>query len=80
MHELAIAQSIVSMIDEVAQGRIVRHIIVEVGRESCVSPDALSFCFDLVAEGTAAENAVLDIARLPGDALNVKSLELEEAA
>jgi Hydrogenase/urease nickel incorporation, metallochaperone, hypA len=80
MHELAVARSIVEMVEKVAEGRKVHRISVEIGRESCVSPDALSFCFELVAAGGAAEGAALDIARLDGDALNLKSLELEEAA
>ena len=37
MHELAIAQSIVDMVEETAAGRRVLRIIVEVGSQSCVS-------------------------------------------
>jgi hydrogenase nickel incorporation protein HypA/HybF len=80
MHELAIAQSIVSMAHEVAAGRNVRCIRMEIGTGSCVSPDSLRFCFDLVAEGSCAAGAVLQIARPNGDGLNVKTMELEEVA
>jgi hydrogenase nickel incorporation protein HypA/HybF len=79
MHELAIAQGIVSMVEEAAAGQCVRRIAVEIGTQSCVSPEALAFCFDLVAEGSTAAGATLDIARPAGDALNVKYIELEEA-
>ncbi|HEY3778827.1 MAG TPA: hydrogenase maturation nickel metallochaperone HypA [Rhizomicrobium sp.] len=80
MHELAVAQSIVEKAEEVAAGRTVLRITIEIGMESCVSPEALAFCFELVAEQSAAAGAMLDIFEMPGQALNVKSLELEEAA
>jgi hydrogenase nickel incorporation protein HypA/HybF len=80
MHELAIAQGIIDKVDETAAGRTVRRVIVEIGRDSCVSADALSFSFGLVAEGSAAQGAVLDIRSVAGMALNLKSMEVEEAA
>jgi hydrogenase nickel incorporation protein HypA/HybF len=80
MHELAVAQSIVEKVDETAAGRKVRRVTVEIGRQSCISGEALSFSFGLVAEGTAVEGAMLNICAVDGDALNVKSMEVEEAA
>jgi hydrogenase nickel incorporation protein HypA/HybF len=80
MHELAVAQSIVEKVDHTAAGRKVRRVIVEIGRQSCVSGEALSFSFDLAAAGTAVEGALLEIRPLPGQALNLKSIEVEEAA
>lgn len=79
MHELAVADSLVSMIAETAAGRRVVKVTLEVGELTCVSVEALSFSFDLVSEGTAAEGAELDVRRTAGDALNLKSLELEES-
>lgn len=80
MHELAIAQNIVEKAAETAAGRKVRRITVEIGHDSCVSGEALTFSFGLVAEGTAAEGAMLDIRAVPGAALNLKNMEVEEAA
>jgi hydrogenase nickel incorporation protein HypA/HybF len=80
MHELAVAQSIVEKADETAAGRKVRRVIVEIGKQSCVSREALSFSFGLVAEGTAVEGATLDIRTVEGDTLTLKSMEVEEAA
>jgi hydrogenase nickel incorporation protein HypA/HybF len=80
MHELAVAESIVSMVDEAAAGRRVRKVTLEIGAGSCVSPEALAFGFGLVAEGTAAQGAELVIVPTAGDALNLKSMEVEEAA
>jgi hydrogenase nickel incorporation protein HypA/HybF len=78
MHELAVAQAIVEKVAETAAGRVIRRIVVEIGELSCVSGDAVSFSFDLVAQGTVAERALLDIRRVPGDTLNLKSIEVEE--
>jgi hydrogenase nickel incorporation protein HypA/HybF len=80
MHELAVAQSIVEKVEETAAGRKVRRVIVEIGERSCVSGEALSFSFGLVAEGTSVHGAMLDIVAVAGDALNLKSMEVEEAA
>ncbi|HEX4534518.1 MAG TPA: hydrogenase maturation nickel metallochaperone HypA [Rhizomicrobium sp.] len=80
MHELAVAQSIVGMVDETAAGRRVRKITIEIGALTCVSREALTFSFSLVAEGTAAEGAELNIVATDGDALNVRNMEVEEAA
>jgi hydrogenase nickel incorporation protein HypA/HybF len=80
MHELSIARNIVAIVAEAAGSRPVRRVTLEIGRFSCVLPESLEFCFDAVARGTALEGAVLEIRRLDGDVLNVKSMELEEAS
>lgn len=80
MHELAVAQSIVEKVQETAAGRRVRKVTVEIGRRSCVSGEALAFSFALVAEGSDVQGAELEILGVPGDALNLKNMEVEEAA
>jgi len=68
MHELALTQSIVEMVAEHAQGRTVKRVTLEVGKLTCVMPEALRFCFDLVAAGTAIDGAMLDIREIEGRA------------
>jgi hydrogenase nickel incorporation protein HypA/HybF len=80
MHELAVAEGIVSLVEEAAAGRFVFKVTVEVGDQSCVSREALAFSFSLVAEGTLADGAELEIRPTPGDELNIKSIEVEEKA
>jgi hydrogenase nickel incorporation protein HypA/HybF len=112
MHELGITRNIVAIVSEAAQGRKVRRVTLEVGALSGVMADALAFCFDVVAQGTALEGAALEIlsvegrarcsacgaefetpalytacncgshrlTRLQGEELNIKTMELEEAA
>ena len=61
MHELALAQSIVNMVAEHAQGRHIRRVRLEIGRLTCVMPDAIRFCFDVAAAETPLEGALLEI-------------------
>ena len=59
MHELAIAESIVRIADAHAAGRRVTKVELRVGHLRQVVPSALSFGFELVANGTAVEGAEL---------------------
>jgi hydrogenase nickel incorporation protein HypA/HybF len=61
VHELSIAASVVdAVLDRTGQARV-SELRLAVGRLSGVVPDALRFCFDLVAEGTPLEGARLCI-------------------
>jgi len=66
MHELGITRNIVSIVGEVAKGRRVARVTLEVGRLSGVMSDAIAFCFDAVAQGTALEGARLEIREIEG--------------
>ena len=66
MHELGITQEVVAIAADAAGGRKVRRVVLEVGKLSGVFPDAVQFCFDACAEGTAVEGAVLEIVETPG--------------
>jgi hydrogenase nickel incorporation protein HypA/HybF len=65
MHELSIADSLVSIAVRHAGGRRVAVVEVAVGELRQVSPDALEFAFELCAEGTLAEGAELRLERVP---------------
>ena len=78
MHELSITRNIVAIVSDCAQGRRVRRVTLEVGKLSGVTTDAISFCFDVVAQGTLAEGARLVIRRTDGDECHVATLEIEE--
>jgi hydrogenase nickel incorporation protein HypA/HybF len=61
MHELAIAESVVEAV-QARTGRQTVHLIrLRVGRLSGVIPDALTFAFELAAQGTPLEGAQLVI-------------------
>ena len=61
MHELAIAESVVSTIAERLGDRAVRVVHLEVGQLSGVSADSLRFSFEVVVMGTALAEAELII-------------------
>jgi hydrogenase nickel incorporation protein HypA/HybF len=65
MHELAIADSVVDIAVRHARGRRVTRVELRVGHLRQVVPSALSFAFELVAEGTVVEGAELDIEEVP---------------
>ena len=67
MHEMALAESIVQLVDEAAQGCArVRAVYLEIGRLAVVEKDALRFCFESVAQHTAAQGARLEIVDIDG--------------
>ena len=71
MHELAIAESMLEIVEATARDNAasrVSAIWLELGALSHVAPDALAFCFDAVARGGLAEGARLEIVALPGEA------------
>ena len=68
MHELALMQSVVEAVSEQLENRRVLTIRLEVGRLTCVVPDALRFCFDVCTRGTALEGSKLDILERAGRA------------
>lgn len=61
MHELSIAESVVAAVLERTGDRRVNTVRLQVGRLSGVVPDALMFCFELAATGTALAGAELQI-------------------
>jgi hydrogenase nickel incorporation protein HypA/HybF len=68
MHELSIARSIVAIVGEQAKGRKVMRVTLEIGKLSAIMPEAIRFCFDVVAKGSALDGAALDIVEIPGRA------------
>ena len=80
MHELGLTRNIVAIVSEHAGPRRVRRVQLAIGPLACVERDALSFCFDIVAEGTVLAGASLDFVEAEGDIFLIKEYELEEAA
>jgi hydrogenase nickel incorporation protein HypA/HybF len=69
MHELSIAQSIAEIVCRHAAGRRVSKVELKVGRLRQVVPSSLSFSFELVAQGTVAEGAELEMHAVPAVAI-----------
>jgi hydrogenase nickel incorporation protein HypA/HybF len=69
MHELALAQGIIDLVESEARAgsfRKVKAVHLEVGALAGVEPEALAFGFDSVARGTIAEGARLELERPKG--------------
>jgi hydrogenase nickel incorporation protein HypA/HybF len=68
MHELSIMDSALSLaLDQARQAgaRRVHVIRLRIGALSSVVPEALQFAFEALAPGTLAENAALEIEKVP---------------
>ena len=66
MHELAIAESLVTIACEhAAPGRRVTSVGVRVGALRQVVPSSLAFGFELLAAGTPVEGAELELEAVP---------------
>jgi hydrogenase nickel incorporation protein HypA/HybF len=68
LHELALMESMVSAVVERVGPTRVTTVRLEIGRLAAVVPEALRFCFDVCAQGTALEGATLEIASIAGRA------------
>jgi hydrogenase nickel incorporation protein HypA/HybF len=65
LHELSIADSVVQIASRHADGRRVTKVYLKVGHLRQVVPSALSFSFELVAQGTPTEGAELEMEEVP---------------
>jgi hydrogenase nickel incorporation protein HypA/HybF len=66
VHELSIAESIVSGVCERVGDAKVTRVIVEIGKLSGVAPDSVRFFFEACAKDTKVAGAALDIVETPG--------------
>ncbi|MBT9587243.1 hydrogenase maturation nickel metallochaperone HypA [bacterium] len=77
MHEVSLAQHLIDLCQEAAAGQPVLSIQVRLGQGSCVAAESLQFCFEVVARGTSAQGARLDIESATGTEFQLVSLEVE---
>lgn len=69
MHELSLLENVRGILEDHAlkqNFRRVTKVTLEIGKLSCVEPEALRFGFDVVRKDSLAENAELIIAELAG--------------
>jgi hydrogenase nickel incorporation protein HypA/HybF len=77
MHEVALAQGILEVVLDVADGRPAKAVRVRAGELQAVTQDSLQFCFELVAQDTLAAGAQLEVQTVSGDVLLVNGVELD---
>lgn len=71
MHEMSLCESILQILEqqaEIQHYRKVKTVWLEIGALAGVEPEALRFGFDVVMQGSLAENARLEIIEIPGKA------------
>lgn len=66
MHELAVTQELIDLACSRAAGSQIKRLVVEIGKLSCVLPDAMRFWFEMCRENTLAAAAALEIIEKPG--------------
>ncbi|HAV42836.1 TPA: hypothetical protein DCX15_02325 [bacterium] len=82
MHEVAIAQSILDIVTDVARENNAQKILnltLKAGELSCVNLDSLQFVFSCISQKTMAEGATILVDRVKGApfVLEVESIEVE---
>ena len=71
MHELWICKNILEIIGQNVQTmncNRIKKIVLEIGELAAIEKEALFFGFKVASEGSVAENAVLHIIDIPGEA------------
>lgn len=69
MHELSLLENVREILESHARSQNfikVTKVTLEIGKLSCVEPEALRFGFDVVMKGSLAENAELILTELDG--------------
>lgn len=69
MHEISLLENVREILQEHAKSEnfsYVKKITLEIGKLSCVEPEALRFGFDVVMQDTLAEGAELIISEVEG--------------
>jgi hydrogenase nickel incorporation protein HypA/HybF len=68
MHELAMAQAILDEAQQQVEAHRAHKVLVirlQVGELSTAMPEALTFSFEVISKDTCAQDAKLDITRVP---------------
>jgi hydrogenase nickel incorporation protein HypA/HybF len=65
VHELGLCEGVLETVRRRAAGRTVRRVRVRAGVRHAVDPESMSQAFALVAEGTEAAGASVDVVTVP---------------
>jgi hydrogenase nickel incorporation protein HypA/HybF len=76
MHELGITRNVIAICLEQGGGARVTRVRLEIGKQAGVLAESVRFCFDICAQGTPVEGAMLEIIEPLGAELNIKEMEV----
>jgi hydrogenase nickel incorporation protein HypA/HybF len=74
MHEVGICEDVLDAVLRRARGRRVTRVKVRIGADLRVSQDLFDRAFPLVAAGTEAADAAVDVVPVDGDELTLESI------
>jgi hydrogenase nickel incorporation protein HypA/HybF len=80
MHEVGICEDVLDAVLRRANGRTVTRVRVRIGAEQKVSQDLFDRAFPLVAAGTEAADAAVDVVTVPGNELMLESIAVAKPA
>jgi Zn finger protein HypA/HybF involved in hydrogenase expression len=80
MHEVGMCEGLLEVVERRAAGRRVLGVKVRVGEDHRVVDAAMRQGFELVAVGTVAEGAEVELAVVPGDEFTLESIRVAEGA
>jgi len=69
MHEMALAEGVIDLVEDAARAngvKRVKTVVIEIGALSHVAPEAMQFCFEAVSRDSVAAGARLDIVTVAG--------------
>ena len=75
MHELSLCEGILQVLESESQKqnfKAIKTVWLEIGDLSSIDINAMVFCFDVVMQGSIAENAKLEIIKVTGTAWCIK--------
>lgn len=78
MHEISLCENIRQVLEQQAslqQYQRVKTVWLEIGRLSSIDPEAIRFSFEVVMQGSIAEQARLEIIEVPGEARCMECLQ-----
>jgi hydrogenase nickel incorporation protein HypA/HybF len=78
MHEMSLCEGMLEILQQQAKAQnysVVKTVFLEIGKLSSVAPDAMRFAFPVVMRGSLAENAVLEIIDVAGQAFCLQCLQ-----
>jgi hydrogenase nickel incorporation protein HypA/HybF len=78
MHEIGMCEALLDAVEKRAAGRHVTGVRVRIGTTHRVAEPALAQGFELVAAGSVADGAAIELVTVPGDEFMLESITLGE--
>ncbi|MCW2885929.1 MAG: hydrogenase nickel incorporation protein HypA/HybF [Streptosporangiaceae bacterium] len=78
MHEIGLCEALLDAVEKRAAGRQVTGVRVRIGTRHRVAEPALTQGFELIAAGSVADGAAIELVTVPGDEFVLESITVGE--